>query len=109
MIPGTTLTRDSYIVYIALIAMYLVLILFFFPETKYVYIPSRAYHRKADPFCRNMTIEEVSVLFDTGRKGDAQAAARQLDNGRRTKEEGMVEDIDDAEKQPATKVVSHAE
>jgi hypothetical protein len=27
---------------------------------------------------RNMTIEEVSVLFDTGRKGNAQDAARKL-------------------------------
>lgn len=35
-----TLTRYSYIVYIALIAMYLVLILFFFPETKYVPTPT---------------------------------------------------------------------
>lgn len=33
------LTRDSYIVYIALIAMYLVLIIFFFPETRYVFHP----------------------------------------------------------------------
>jgi hypothetical protein len=47
-----------YIVYIVLISMYLVLIYFFFPET------------------RRLTIEEVSVIFDTGRLGNASAAAQ---------------------------------
>lgn len=38
---------------------------------------------------RNMTIEEVSVLFDTGRKGDAQAAARSLgQTGKKFEDEG---------------------
>jgi hypothetical protein len=71
------LIDHSYIVYIALILVYFVLIWFFFPETKY------------DPFndyialstnndCRRMSIEEVSILFDTGRKGDPTAAALQL-------------------------------
>lgn len=85
------LTVTSYIVYIAVIAGYLVLILFFFPETK------------------GMTIEEVSVLFDTGRKGDAAAAAAKLEaDGKMRKEEGLAGDeFEDAEKTPA--VVSHAE
>ncbi|KAM0495210.1 hypothetical protein D7B24_001378 [Verticillium nonalfalfae] len=71
-----------YIVYIALIAMYLVLIIFFFPET------------------RNMTIEAVSILFDTGRKGDALAASRQFVHGKEQPEEGHVDHIDDAGRQP---------
>lgn len=54
-----------------------------------------------------MTIEEVSVLFDTGRKGDAQAAANKFDHGK-GKEEGLIDDIDDNEKQLHTKV-AHAE
>ena len=84
------LTSPSYIVYIAVIAMYLVLILFYFPETK------------------GMTIEEVSMLFDTGRKGDAAAAAAKLDaTGKAGKAGVMGEEEDDVEKTPA--VVSHAE
>ncbi|KAM0227102.1 hypothetical protein ACHAPO_011833 [Fusarium lateritium] len=74
------LTPDSYIVYIAVIGIYLVLILFFFPET------------------RNMTIEEVSVLFDTGRKGDAAAATRKFHG--KTKMDEMHNDDDDVEKEP---------
>ncbi|KAK4936141.1 hypothetical protein LTR10_022937 [Elasticomyces elasticus] len=79
-----------YIVYIALIAMYLVLILFFFPET------------------RRMTIEEVSVLFDTGRKGNAQAATDQFVHGKELKETTGDEALD-VEKAPQAKVVSHVE
>ncbi|KAG7107194.1 Lactose permease like protein [Verticillium longisporum] len=74
-----------YIVYIALIAMYLVLIIFFFPET------------------RNMTIEAVSILFDTGRKGDALAASRQIVHGKEQPQEGHVDHIDDAGRQPDDK------
>jgi hypothetical protein len=54
-----------YIVYIVLISMYLVLIYFFFPET------------------RRLTIEEVSVIFDTGRLGNASAAAQTFVHGPR--------------------------
>ncbi|KAK5168857.1 uncharacterized protein LTR77_006166 [Saxophila tyrrhenica] len=46
-----------YIVYIVLQCVYLALIYLFFPET------------------RRLSIEEVSVIFDTGRKGNAAAAA----------------------------------
>ena len=56
-----------------------------------------------------MTIEEVSVLFDTGRKGDAKAAAATLGHTGNTKEEGLVEDMEDAEKQPNAHVTSHVE
>ncbi|KAI1344255.1 general substrate transporter [Xylariaceae sp. FL0016] len=77
-----------YIVYIVIIAMYFVLIWFFFPETK------------------GMTIEEISVLFDTGRKGDAEAATRRLDN--RGTDKALGDDFDDDEKQQRP-VVTHAE
>lgn len=53
-----------------------------------------------------MTIEAVSVLFDTGRKGDALAASRQFGRGAGEKEAAMAEEEEDAEKQPnAQKVV----
>ena len=54
-----------------------------------------------------MTIEAVSVLFDTGRKGDALAASRQFGHGKGDKDDGMDENDDDAVKQPNSKVVSH--
>ena len=50
----------SYIIYIALLCMYLVLVIYFFPET------------------RGLTIEEVSLIFDTGRLGNATAATAEL-------------------------------
>ncbi|KAF5610118.1 hexose transporter [Fusarium subglutinans] len=78
-----------YIVYIAVIAMYLVLILFFFPET------------------RNMTIEEVSVLFDTGRKGDAAAATSKFHNNQ-SKINDMLDDGDDADKELTVSRVERA-
>lgn len=51
--------RDSYIVYIALIAGYLVLILFFFPETRY-----------GSGFCaidsiHHMTVSDLSFFAET--------------------------------------------
>lgn len=52
-----------------------------------------------------MTIEEVSVLFDTGRKGDAQAAARKLGQGD-IKEQALADNIEDADKAPQTKTIS---
>lgn len=55
-----------------------------------------------------MTIEEVSVLFDTGRKGDASAAARKLGHSEGEKEQELVNEIDDAEKGPQTSTVSRA-
>lgn len=57
-----------------------------------------------------MTIEEVSVIFDTGRKGDAQAAALHFDHGKERKELELITDaVDDAEKNPKAKTVSHIE
>ena len=59
-----------------------------------------------------MTIEEVSVIFDTGRKGDAQAAAHHFDHG---KQEKMLEltsssaDGTDGEKQSQAGVATHVE
>ncbi|KAK5728536.1 hypothetical protein LTR15_001672 [Elasticomyces elasticus] len=50
----------NYIVYLVLICGYLTLIYFFFPET------------------RRLSIEEVSVIFDTGRLGNAGAAAAEF-------------------------------
>ena len=80
--------------------MYLVLILFFFPETRYVladlsFSLDRINHRS-----RNMTIEEVSVLFDTGRKGDAAAATRQFHNNDRKLDDMLENDDDDDNKAP---------
>lgn len=52
-----------------------------------------------------MTIEQIGVLFDTGRKGDADAAAAALDHGPSDKAEAMaLEDNEEAEKQPRAKV-----
>lgn len=103
------LTRNSYIVYIALISMYLVLIWFFFPETRYVILSFSTVARQFLMYrtTRRMTIEEVSVLFDTGRKGDAQAVALHFDKGKGEIE--LNESIGDAEKQAHAKVVSHVE
>lgn len=54
-----------------------------------------------------MTIEEVSVLFDTGRKGNAAAAAAALEADGK-KDAGIAGDeFEDPEKAPA--VVSHSE
>jgi len=60
------------------------------------------------PSYRNMTIEEVSVLFDTGRKGDAQAAALTLHQG---KDLELTEELndDEAERQGKQNVMSHVE
>lgn len=57
---------------------------------------------------RNMTIEEVSVLFDTGRKGNAQAAALAFSHG---KDVELTEsfNIDEAERRKKQNVVSHIE
>jgi hypothetical protein len=57
-----------------------------------------------------MTIEEVSVLFDTGRKGDAAAAARHLENDKLDNDRSLsTAEVDDLEKYPKAKVVSHVE
>lgn len=56
-----------------------------------------------------MSIEEVSVLFDTGRKGDPDAAARQLHLGASEKERALAEDIDDPEKEAQTATVKRIE
>lgn len=55
-----------------------------------------------------MTIEEVSVLFDTGRKGDAKAAALHFSHGKDR------DDIDsrknsDVEKDATGQAVTHVE
>lgn len=107
------LTRCSYIVYVALIAGYLVLILFFFPETRYGYtdivtVVSLSIILNTS---RNMTIEEVSVLFDTGREGDAQAAALTLSHGARGKDIEMTAylDYEDGAERGAKNAVSHVE
>ena len=47
-----------------------------------------------------MTIEEVSVLFDTGRKGDAAAATRQFHNNDRKLDDMLENDDDDDNKAP---------
>lgn len=58
---GSWLTKTlSYIVYIVLLCGYLALILLFFPET------------------RRLSIEEVSLIFDTGRLGNASAVTAEL-------------------------------
>lgn len=59
-----------------------------------------------------MTIEEVSVLFDTGRKGDAQHAARALGAKSPKEMDDMAEDDKqdaDLEKAPEAIRVSHIE
>lgn len=53
-----------------------------------------------------MTIEEVSVLFDTGRKGDAAAATRKFHNS--TKLDDMLEEVDDPEKEGTVQRVEKA-
>jgi hypothetical protein len=67
-----------YIVYVVLIAMYLVLIWFFFPET------------------RRLTIEEVSFVFDTGRMGTGHAATQHLHQRSHKDEEGVIADVNPA-------------
>ncbi|VUC29053.1 unnamed protein product [Clonostachys rosea] len=54
------LTWKYYIIYVVLLCVYLFIVYFFFPET------------------RRLTIEEVSVIFDTGRLGTTSAATAQL-------------------------------
>ncbi|KAL1853092.1 hypothetical protein VTK73DRAFT_9108 [Phialemonium thermophilum] len=66
-----------YIVYIALLCVYLVLVIFFFPETK------------------RLTIEEVSLLFDTGRLGDSSAVTAEL-NAHEAKGGALVDDDEKA-------------
>jgi len=57
-----------------------------------------------------MTIEEVSVIFDTGRKGDAEAAALHFAHGKEGKELTPIEtEVDDSERNPKAKNVSHIE
>lgn len=56
---------------------------------------------------RNMTIEEVSVLFDTGRKGDAAAATSKFHNNQ-SKMDDMLDDGDDADKEPTVSRVERA-
>lgn len=60
-----------------------------------------------------MTIEEVSVLFDTGRKGDAKAAGRMFAHGKiETNDDAdkdiAPEQIDDVEKQRQPQVAQKA-
>jgi hypothetical protein len=55
-----------------------------------------------------MTTEAVSVLFDTGRKGDALAASRQFGGGAAEKELELADHIDDADKKPDEKVPAQA-
>lgn len=52
--------RCSYIDYIALLCMYHAFVILFFPETP------------------GLTIEELSLIFDTGRPGNATAATAEL-------------------------------
>lgn len=59
-----------------------------------------------------MSIEEVSVLFDTGRKGDAKAAALHFSHGKDGVDEeqtSVAEDNNDIEKQPKSKTFTHVE
>lgn len=91
--------------------MYLVLIIFFFPETRYAKPGFFSTYRVSTSnffVHRNMTIEAVSVLFDTGRKGDALAASRQFGNGAGEKEMELADHdhVDDAEKKPNERVAS---
>jgi hypothetical protein len=46
-----------------------------------------------------MTIEEVSVLFDTGRKGDAAAAAQKFHDNKKL-DDMLEHDEDDGTKEP---------
>lgn len=55
-----------------------------------------------------MTIEEVSVLFDTGRKGNAQAAALTFSHGKDI-ELSELGNIEEAERQKKQNVISHIE
>lgn len=54
-----------------------------------------------------MTIEEVSILFDTGRKGNAQAAALALADNSKTR--GLGIEDDDVDVQNKTNATSHVE
>lgn len=55
-----------------------------------------------------MTIEEVSVLFDTGRKGDAKAAAQLLSHGGATVKTVSIDGID-VENSTKENIASHVE
>jgi hypothetical protein len=65
------ITWKYYAVYIGIDIIVLALIYFFFPETK------------------NLTIEEVSLVFDYGLKGDRKRAAEDMGRNNRTDGEGL--------------------
>ena len=54
-----------------------------------------------------MTIEQVSVLFDTGRKGDAKLAASTFEPTSKLDDEELAIDIQDTQKQQHQAVASH--
>lgn len=56
-----------------------------------------------------MTMEQIGLLFDTGRKGDADAAAAAFDGGPVGKEAAMLDGVDDDEKQQSQPKVAHRE
>lgn len=60
-------------------------------------------------FISGMSIEEVSVLFDTGRKGDINAATSQFHGGKSDKELAIMGDEDGLEKDAETATVSRVE
>jgi len=68
----------SYIVYIVLICIYLIIIIFFFPETRYAVVTATPLGHLTYIICRRLTIEEVSVIFDTGRLGNTTAATAEF-------------------------------
>ncbi len=66
------ITWKYYLVYIATLSMVLVIIFFFFPEIK------------------GLTIEEISLVFDQGMRGNRQEVANQLSTvGNRNEEEDV--------------------
>jgi len=98
------LTHYSYIVYLVLQCGYLALIIMFFPETRSVN-SRQIRNNRANVSSRRLSIEEVSVLFDTGRLGNAGAATAILQQDQ--KNPSLAEPVVLDDKQGGVSMIEH--